>query len=587
MNFKRQHPAVFLVFMLTFISVWCFGQKTGASSQSPDYKTTTCRSSFVKVKIEGENNAANIEKVVKNTFENLKDTRCGLKLNYRKTSIGGYHYSFTQTFSGIAVYQSEIKINTDKGNIIHSVFDNSYDTRNWNLNTANAGDNAVIAIAPLTGLPVVAQLSIIKHSLETLTLDGAVIFQRDMNCYFAAPDSLVSGKVFNPDPLTTAGHVYDTITYNNNNGADAPWLDAQEQIVSFRANFDGVKFTLQSPYVQVVSFDTFAPNVAPVTSTTPQFYFNRSQSGFIDVNAFYHISTHHNYIRSLGFDCSDSLMLIDTHESTADQSFFAPPNTISYGLGGVPDAEDADVIVHEYCHSVSYTAAPGSNVGGQRNALDEAFCDYNAAAYSKSLNTFMDQWVYNWDGHNEFWNGRVVNSTRVYPTDLDNSIYDNGEIWSSTLFSLNGDIGRETTDSLIIQAHYSYAQSMSMADAAILLIDADSLISGGAHYCPIYERLLEHGFVQQNDLCAAAGITESKTDAVQFIQNGNSFTLFTNDNSYIRLQILDITGRQLATVPDEFRSVYNYQNQGLPSGIYLVNVLTENGVSTFKWVKAK
>ncbi|MDB5284110.1 MAG: hypothetical protein JWO06_3185 [Bacteroidota bacterium] len=579
----------YLTLAFAFFSICCTAQKADENYAPVQYKSSKCNSSFTKIKIEGDNNSATIRKLLKGINENLKDERCGLQLNYINTSPGGIHYSFTQTFSGISVYQSEIKVNTDKHNIVHSIFDNSYDTRNWTLNTSGVSENAIIAIDPATGLPVIAQRSVLKRSLETLTANGKVIFQQDLNSYAAPHDSIASGLVFNPDPLTTSGHLYDTNTiYKNNNGADAPWLDAQQQSQNLRVTFDSTNFTLVNPFVfATVSFDSF-PSIAPVILS--RLNFNRSEYNFIDVNAFYHISTYHDYIKSLGFNCADSLITICAHALiNEDNSYFSPtenPHQIYFGTGGVPDAEDADVVVHEYCHSVSFTAAPNSNFGGERKALDEAFCDYNAASYSKSLNTFNDEWVYNWDGHNEYWNGRVVNSTKIYPQDLDGSIYHNGEIWSSALFSINGDIGRGITDSLIIQAHYAYAQNISMADAAQLLIDADSIISNGAHYCAIYQRLLQHGFVAPNGLCAATGITERSANSFSFAQYGNGFTVTSTSDAQLHIQLLDVTGRSIATL-NEGDHVLNYQNPRLPTGLYLVNITSQQSAATYKWVKAR
>ncbi len=568
------------------------------------YKSSTCRSSFKKIKAEGIDNPENMQKLLFSTVDNLKDSRCALQLNYKRESLAGYHYSFTQLFNGIPIYQSEIKINTDKVSTVHSLFDNSYSTLNWSnaiTNAGNTGGTAVIAINPQTNQPVLAQRTIVNNHLETITANGQIIFQTDINCYFLPPDSLAYGKVFNPDPLTTAQQVFDsnTIYYSPQTAfdgpwQDAPWLDEQQQLHSFTASYNNGIFSLQSPYVILTNYDTFPPDVPPVTSTTGQFFYNRSQSGFQDVNAFYHICTYHNYVHGLGFNCADSLVYIDTHAIYDDNSYFSwatIPGQIYYGVGGVPDAEDADVVVHEYCHSISYTAAPQSNVGNERRALDEGFCDYNAASYSRYLNTFNDQWVYNWDGHNNYWPGRVVNSTKTYPADLDGSIYDNGEIWSAALFSLNSDIGRGAMDSLIIQAHYSYAENMAMSDAAQLLIDADTLLSGGANYCPIFNRLLEHGFVPASSSAGCAILpTAIENDGAlnnfTFMQHGNSFTLMNGSNSKITLQLLDITGRQVAPLLSYQDAVINYENPNLVSGIYIVNVLSVNGsASSFKWCK--
>jgi hypothetical protein len=181
----------------------------------------------------------------------------------------------------------------------------------------------------------------------------------------------------------------------------------------------------------------------------------------------------------------------------------------------------------------------------------------------------------------------VVNSTNIYPIDLDESIYDNGEIWSAVLFAMNGDLGRGVADSLIIQTHYSYAQNIAMSDAAILLIDADSILFNGTHFCDIYERLLEHGFITTtpNEGCTAiSGIINTEPNNFRFAQNGNSFTLYNNAGAKISLQILSITGQQVLPSQETQEIVFNYRNSTIASGVYLVNILTSNGPLTFKWM---
>ena len=53
------------------------------------------------------------------------------------------------------------------------------------------------------------------------------------------------------------------------------------------------------------------------------------------------------------------------------------------GTGGVDDGEDADVIVHEYGHSLQDQAAPSFAADAARAAtMGEGFGDYMAAAMS-------------------------------------------------------------------------------------------------------------------------------------------------------------------------------------------------------------
>jgi hypothetical protein len=606
----------FLASVLLFTALNCAAQKTDENYSPGQYRSTTCNTSFTKVKMPLKADANSIKEFLKNTVPNFRYDQCDLKLNYVNESPGGYHYSFTQVVNGVPVYQSEVKVNTDKNNTIHSIFDNSYPATTVKENTfidldsltsdphfISALQNAGIQIefarfsAPAKvilhnesddlfslGLKTTVTSKMAGTALE-ICFNKDILFIRNLNSYFAQ-DSLVNGKVFNPDPLTTAQSDYRT-PYLDNRDSTNPFLDAQAQIVNFHATFDTGVFHLKSPYLLVSDFDS--PNIPPVTSTDGLFYYNRFQEGFEDVNAFYHISTIQNHIHQLGFNCADGLVNIDTHAAAgADNSFFSPatsPARIYYGTGGVDDAEDADVCVHEYGHFVSETASPNSNSGLQRTSLDEGFGDYLAASYSRSLSTYHDNYMFNWDGHNEYWGGRIMNSTGVYPTNLTNSIYNNGQIWSAVLFSLNGIIGRAATDSLILQTHYSYAANISLADAGQLLLDADTLLTGGKYACPIYSCLFAHGLQPQNPFInCAVGINETEDLPVQFLSTPSHFTIAQNTGKKVTLQILTVTGQSVFQV-DENQPLFRYENSNLQSGIYLISVMINGKAKTFKWCK--
>ena len=568
---------------LVAVTFSAFAQKTDADYSPTYYKSSTCRSSFAKVKLEGTIDTKAVQEYLKQTILNLKDYRTGLKLNYKNESPGGFHYSFTQTFNGVAVYQSEIKLNTDKQNTIRSLFDNSENTADWRLNTTNATENSVIALR--NDIPFLCQRENRNGNTEVLIANGEVVFARDTRAY-VNQDSIVSGKVFNPDPLTSAQQNYGA-PYSDRNDSTNTQLDAQQQTVYFTATFTGSQFLLENAFVRVREFDS--PIAAPATSSTPQFYFDRSQTGFEDVNAFYHINQMQQHIHSLGFGCADSLVDIDTHAvGGADNSYFSAttnPQRIYYGTGEVDDAEDADVCVHEYGHFVSEIAAPGSNDGPYRNALDEGFGDYLAGSYSRGISTYRDNWLFNWDGHNEFWNGRILDAAWKYPEDLTGSIYRNGQIWSAVLWCINGSIGRVATDSLILQTHYAYAANISFPDAAQLLMDADTLLTGGKYACPIYVCLFQHGLHPNNPFInCGVGLSEPENFPVQFSNQNNSFSITNSSSSVIEIQVLSVTG-QLVWSGSETQPIFTFNNAGLVSGIYLVSIKLNGAVKTFKWNK--
>lgn len=576
----------YLLLFPLLCAVALFAQKNDNEYSFATYKSGNPVASFAKVYAPEVTTAESAAQWLTRNLPYLKTSGAGCLLNYVNESPGGFHYSFHQTYKGVEVYQSEIKLNIDRHHVIRSVFDNSENTEGWNVNTDYCNREHVIALRD--GVPVVCVLSIEDGHIETLRADGEVIFSRDLNMYFAAPDSVVSAKVFNPDPLTTAQQNY-AAPYNDNNDATNAQLDAELQTVNFTATFNGSVFRLENQYVRILDFD--APTIAPVTSTTPQFYFDRSQSGFEDANAFYHINMQRSRVHSLSFNTADFLVDVDPHAfGGADNSafsYFSNPPNIKYGTGGVDDAEDADVVIHEYAHFISYNAAPGSNIDSQRNSLDEGFGDYLAATYSDNLSSFKREEVFSWDGHNQFWSGRVVNTTRKYPADLQSGFYKNAEMWSAALWDIYNEIGRDATDSLILQAHYSYAQSILMSDGAQLLLDADSLLTNGHYHCPVYKHLYWHGFVpfDPNNPCGISSVTEETESGVQFWQNAKSFTCVNETGKPFLLQLYAVSG-QLIFSKEEKGSRVDYENENLAAGVYLVVVSINGNKRSFKWAKA-
>lgn len=134
----------------------------------------------------------------------------------------------------------------------------------------------------------------------------------------------------------------------------------------------------------------------------------------------YHISQQQEYIKSLGFkNIVDYQIHIDCHGlNQADNSSFSPysvPPSIAFGQGGVDDAEDADVIIHEFTHAIMQSTSPDTYSGNERESMEEAYGDYMAASYSELYSGYHNDYVYNWDGHNEYWPGRVVTSDLTYP----------------------------------------------------------------------------------------------------------------------------------------------------------------------------
>lgn len=563
-----------------------------------------CNDFYPNSRIDAPNDISAVSDYLSN-FLGEKAQKYQLSLYAKTESPAALHFQFNQTLNNISIKNAAIKINLAKNGKIMSIYTNWFDSIPMSIDSPDEDSEKniyafsekylasklgvfdlqkeIVYVFDENKLSLCLQLTFREKSglnKEVLINNSGVISEK-ITSVFLNIDSTVTGKIFNPDPLTTAQVSYGGAFIDNNN-ADSPVLNNERQNKTFTADFDGSVFRLQNSHIQL--HDINGNGIIAVTSTTPVFDFTRSQNGFEDVNAFYHLSLYRDYIHSLGFTSADVLAKVDPHGTNDDNSFFSSPNNIIFGTGGVDDAEDADVLIHEYSHFVSYNSAPNTNSGFERNSLDEGIADYFAASYSKRLSNYNTNWVYNWDGHNEFWNGRAVNSTKHYPEDLSpTSYYKNSELWSSTLMNIHDELGFAYTDSLVLNTLYFFTQNMTQPQAAKALLLSDTLLSNGKNFCVIYKHLYERGYVPfvQNS-CGISAIHEVKNIAAELLSTPNGFVLrANNDDLHIEsYQIINLNGQVCFSSPGNLFS----QKENLASGIYVVSLSTNQGRKNLKWV---
>ncbi|MCO5280846.1 MAG: T9SS type A sorting domain-containing protein [Chitinophagales bacterium] len=595
-----------LLLLLLLFSASSFAQKTSVEETSVSFlELRNCKSSFAETKLTEESEAT-VNKFAHEFahVESIYESK--LKLQYTQESLAGKHYSYIQTIGNTIVYNSEVKVNTNGKAVVLSVFDNSFSPKTFTDKNSSLAQAEIfvkekfqsfyslkneIIWFPLSETELAKAYrfelqNAASENLEIITNGREILYKRDLNTYAAQADSTAKGFVFMPDPLTSSGNVYGG-SFIDNYDNDSPWLTNERKEVSLSVEFSNNVFKLKNSFVQISDFDL--PNNIPATAVLPMFNFSRSNLNFEQVNAFYHITEIGKHIKSMGFNCANTLVDVDANALNGqDNSFFATnynPQRLYFGIGGVDDAEDADVIVHEYSHFLSYNASPQSNTGNERLALDEAFGDYNAASYSRVINDFNWGWVYNWDGHNAFWTGRVVNSNKTYPTNLVNNIYKDGEIWSSMLMQLWSDIGKNTMDKLIVQAHYGYAQNIKFTDAANLLLSADQQLFNGLHYCILTQRMFERGVLPSGKtLCTNAIANIQKELPVVLLQTPDGCIVTSPETLWnTTVEIIDAAGKKIHTQPFEGKTIIDGKH--FAPGIYFVKVSNSNSSKILKWFK--
>ena len=244
----------------------------------------------------------------------------------------------------------------------------------------------------------------------------------------------------------------------------------------------------------------------------------RHDNKFEALMAYHAIDRTQTYMQGLGFTGADGAnnesQLVIADAIPDDNSFYAPVHDwIQLGTGGVDDAEDQDVIIHEYGHSVQDAQVKGFGRKPQGGAMGEGFGDYLAAAMSAETPGVLDHaefdpCVMEWDATSyaplPSCLRRTDNeNTRDEQRDLCNpptEVHCIGEVWSSALWSLRGELGDDglgdsIMDKLVIASHFLETKDARFEDGANALLSADDTLYGSAHCEAIGDEMVTRGFL--------------------------------------------------------------------------------------------
>ena len=122
----------------------------------------------------------------------------------------------------------------------------------------------------------------------------------------------------------------------------------------------------------------------PAYSRTGEYVYTRDQDQFEQVMGYFWVNQAQEYLQSLGFGSTLPGIIkepfsVKINQYGGDNSYQTDkPYRIRLGKGGVDDAEDAEVIVHEYGHAVHQSQVPGYGQSADAGAIGESFGDYLA-----------------------------------------------------------------------------------------------------------------------------------------------------------------------------------------------------------------
>ena len=458
------------------------------------------------------------------------------------------HLTFQQTFHGIPVHRRFIKVNLGADGLPTMVlsayaphlagagaFDvapliNADQARTIATQLVTLGDASstepVLVVYPLE-VPVLAWTVTAwpegaPGEWEVLinARSGAAIYLLDLAMYHHGdeedPDNVRrtdgKGMVWIPDPITSAGVSYGG-DYVDNGDANSDVLNNErvEVVLHDISQGPGGGWVLVGPSVTISGDPGYSYN-PPEESDPADFKYLRNNPHFESVMVYYHIDASQRYVQSLalGRDIDASGLRANPHGlgSQDNSAYYPSQNALVFGDGGIDDAEDAEVIIHEYAHALLDDSAPGL-VGAsvEARALHEGWADYWAVSYTRAMMQSGEvpqrNWrkVFDWDG-NETWNGRTLNWRGKYPDDYQCdapaqhcNIYQDGVIWATTMMEVYDLVGREVSDRLNLLSHGYLSTSVRFPDAAQALVQADRDHYQGAHLGQLGALLADRGLI--------------------------------------------------------------------------------------------
>jgi zinc metalloprotease ZmpB len=292
-------------------------------------------------------------------------------------------------------------------------------------------------------------------------------------------------QVFAPNPVADLG--IESLTDQK----DADFLSADPVL---RRAYHRVTLTdLTTPSALSGAYVTVKSETGPAAANTGGgLIFTRDQDQFEQVMAYYWITQAQRYIQSLGFGSTlpavnRRQVSVRINQFGGDNSAFRDTKTdITLGKGGVDDAEDAEVIVHEYGHSVQDGQVPGFGTTPESGAIGEAFGDYLSVAVSSWATgrpaKTPEACVADWDSTAYTTTVphclRRLDGTKHYPEDIVGEVHADGEIWSRALWDIRQSLGDTEASTLIIEAQFAFTPDITFHDAALATVAAAQRLYG-------------------------------------------------------------------------------------------------------------
>jgi len=356
--------------------------------------------------------------------------------------------------------------------------------------------------------------------------------------------------VFYPNPIHSSGKKYGEVISNQNDNS-YPEIEREIRFKDVAAYKAEGKVFLSTPLLKLMNLS--APNDQVDGFDEVDLVAGRSVPCFESSSVIYHLSAYMDYLRSLGYSSLLGPIAIDPRGHWGlDLSSFDPGSEtpiLQFGIGGVDDAEDAHVIIHEFVHALSHRASPYSYHGTERKIVEEAIADYLALGYANSISTNFTRNVFNWDAHNEYWEGYSAKFHEGYIGSKSCDKICQREKWLNVFLDLSIRTNREVVDILLLEYLSFVRPNGSHTSNAQSLLALEQQLFQGLYFHELKMQLQMNGIIENR-------IHEIyKQYDFKKIYCSTNIVVFSSDiNEVVRADIYDLNG-QLMDVYVNLRSI--------------------------------
>ena len=419
-----------------------------------------------------------------------------MKFDKVKESILGKHVLYQQHINDKPISGAWLRIDIDKNGKVYNV-DNSSVSDITSKKGVDETTKKTISEKEAKKLVIEdlnrTNVQVLDSELEYTTINNIPIKawkilakvenpREDWKIYVKADDGTIIKKLNIIKDLDGQGMVFDpnpVVKLNNLNLNDNSPIPEQAYDEVVLKDLDGSGH-LDGPFASTRTTSN------RIRSSSNQFLFKRENRAFKEVMIYFHIDRFQRYIQELGFNnVLNHTINVNIDGRTDDNSHYSPlGKDLTFGTGGVDDAEDADIILHEYGHAIQDDIIPGWGEHKEGRAMGEAFGDYCAASFfSDEKSDILKPTVGNWDA--TFYDVRIprclrrLDSNKLYPKDITGEEHDDGEIWSACLWEIHGLLGSRTADQLIVAHHFLLNRFAKFEDAANAILGADEQLNEG------------------------------------------------------------------------------------------------------------